>query len=80
MISNWYLSIGLINNIDITASINGTQRTIVDANPNGNNVNETQLGSFFGRVQEYLQFGSGVVDGASLTFKSANEGKKKETN
>jgi hypothetical protein len=75
--SDWYLEVGLINNIDVNLTINGLiQHTMVDANPNGN-PNETELGGFFGKVQQYLAFGSGVVDGVNGTLASGNEGKKK---
>jgi hypothetical protein len=75
--SDWYLEVGLINNIDVNLTINGLiQHTMVDANPNGN-PNETELGGFFGKVQQYLAFGSGVVDGVDGTLASGNEGKKK---
>jgi hypothetical protein len=74
--SEWTLTIGLISHIDITASINGTQRTIVDANPSGSNPTETQVGSFFGKVQDYLTFGSGIIAGVQGVAKSGAEGKK----
>lgn len=76
LLSNWHLTIGLINNIEISAKIFGTQTTIVDANPSGNNPNETQLGSFFGTAQQYLKFGSGIISGLGEVSKSANEGMK----
>lgn len=75
--SDWYLEVGLINNIDVNLTINGLiQQTMVDANPNGD-PDETELGGFFGKVQQYLAFGSGVVDGVNGILKSGNEGKKK---
>jgi hypothetical protein len=74
--SDWYLEVGLINNIDVNLTINGLiQQTMVDANPNGD-PDETELGGFFGKVQQYLAFGSGIVDGINGTLKSGNEGKK----
>ncbi len=75
--SDWYLDIGLICNIDINMTINGLiQSTIVDSNPSGTPVdqNVTQLGSFIGKVQNYLAFGSGIVDGVNGTLASANQG------
>jgi hypothetical protein len=71
--SDWYLEVGLINNIDIDMTVSGViERTIVDSNPN--NPDETTVGGFFGKVQEYLAFGSGVVDGVNGTLASANQG------
>jgi hypothetical protein len=73
--SDWFLSIGLISNIDINANVNGTQTTIVDANPSGNNADETAIGTFAGRVQEYSTFGTGIINGLSGVFASANKGR-----
>lgn len=54
--SDWYLEVGLINNIDINLTINGLiQHTMVDANPNGN-PNETELGGFFWKSTTVLGF------------------------
>jgi hypothetical protein len=75
--SDWYLEVGLINNIDVKLTINGLiQHTMVDSNPNGD-PNETVLGGFFGKAQQYLAFGSGVVDGITGSLVSGNEGKDK---
>ncbi len=74
LVSNIYLNAGLISNIDIQLTLNGTLTTIVDANPNNNNPDETAVGGFFGTVQEYATFGSGLITGLQGVATSANQG------
>jgi hypothetical protein len=74
LVSNMFLNAGLISNIDIELTLNGTLTTIVDANPNNNNPDETAVSGFFGAVQEYATFGSGLITGLQGVATSANEG------
>lgn len=73
LVGDWYLSSGLVNNLEINLEANGTLTTIVE---NTSNPNETNVNGFFGELQEYLTFGSGVINGVSGVFASANKGFK----
>lgn len=71
---NWFFTAGLVNNLKIEMASNGTLTTIVDATSTGSpNNNPT---GFFGEVQEYLSFGSGIISGISGIVSSANKGTK----
>lgn len=72
--SNMYIEAGLISEVDIELFANGTLTTIVDANPNGNNPDETDVQGFWGNVQDVATFASSIITGSQNVFTSANEG------
>gem|GEM_PF-3337893 len=69
---DWYFSAGLVNNLNIDLTSNGTLTTIVDAT--STTPPSTNSTGFFGEVQEYLAFGSGIISGFGGVIASANKG------
>jgi hypothetical protein len=75
--SNMWFRVGLINNIDIKMNGFLRQITMVDAvDDNSTTVNNLD---FFGKVQKYLQFGSGIITGAGEVAASGTKGFKAGT-
>lgn len=77
LVGDWYFYAGLVNNLEINVEINGTLTTVVDANPS--NPSQSSAGGFFGEINDYLTFGSGIINGISGVVKSANKGFKDGT-
>jgi hypothetical protein len=74
LVGDWYFYAGLVNNLQINVEINGTLTTVVDANPS--NPSQSTVGGFWGEINDYISFGSGVINNISGIVKSGNKGFK----
>ncbi len=71
LVSNFIFRVRLKNNVKISGTIFGNYTTLLDSD---NPANESDdIGGFWGNIQQYTAFGTGIINGLTGSITSTNE-------